>query len=76
MKTFSDMLRKFQSRGGGRIPLPSGETVTITRRELESILDSIPTAESGKMHRAVQSGDIQTAQAIFVEAAARFKGVQ
>lgn len=58
--------------GGGRIPLENGASLTLTRRELVELLDRLPTAASGALHRAVRQGKLDLAQRIIREAAAAY----
>jgi hypothetical protein len=65
-------LLALQGRGGGRIPMPDGTSLRVSRHDLVAILDAMPVASSQALYRATQHGDIGTAQQLLRDAAVTY----
>ena len=65
-------LLSLQGRGGGRIPLGNGTSLSVSRHMLAEIIEAMPDAECHAMHQAVRYGDTATAQRLLREAAASY----
>jgi hypothetical protein len=64
-------LASLQGIGGGRIPM-GRFSYDVSRRDLATMIESMPLEACRAMHRAARQGDITTAQRLLREAAASY----
>lgn len=64
--------RSWFGRGGGRIPLPGGGSVNVTRRELNEIFREMTPEEDREMSAASRAGNQDRAGEILSTVALRY----
>jgi hypothetical protein len=66
-------LASLYGQGGGRIPLADGSSIALSRADLTKCIGAMSRADCRAMHLAARSGDVETAQRLFREAAERYQ---